>query len=361
MNARRYIRPTKMRGQAMTELLICAAAILVPLFLIVPAFGKFIDMKHTAIKAARYEAWEYTVWYAEDCERKPINIGKAEECPMSGFDNPGEIQPFKSRAATKAESTLRFFGSPDGTALTAPVASVGAPTPSNRLWFDHTGTQMYGDIVGGGEPVSSKKPAGIPVLSTILDLVLGAVKLIFGAFGAVLGFAGSDAGFDAINTDGLATATVNVTMESEAVRTLMSPVAGPVLPELTFSSSAAVLTDGWGTGGREHTYNQASGMIVTSGLKAIQNLPVISTVWDIVTAIIAPELRRCNQPNYLENPYNLDDPHWDKDKGSLWFGHIDSEAVHRDRLDDGSETHTCDKAGRCDFDDTFTREKECIP
>ena len=25
------------------------------------------------------------------------------------------------------------------------------------------------------------------------------------------------------------------------------------------------------------------------------------------------------------------------------------------------ETHTCDDAGRCDFDDTFTREKECIP
>ena len=44
------------RGQAMTEVAICAAFILVPLFLIIPTFGKFIDMKQTAVQAARYEA-----------------------------------------------------------------------------------------------------------------------------------------------------------------------------------------------------------------------------------------------------------------------------------------------------------------
>jgi hypothetical protein len=45
------------RGQAMTEVLIAATFILVPLFLIVPAFGKFIDMRHATIQAARYQAW----------------------------------------------------------------------------------------------------------------------------------------------------------------------------------------------------------------------------------------------------------------------------------------------------------------
>ena len=88
----------------------------------------------------------------------------------------------------------------------------------------------------------------------------------------------------------------------------------------------------------------------------------MSTAWDLITAIIAPELRRCNVPNYLENPYNLDEPHWEDDVGSLWFGHVDSEAVHRDRLDDGTrDAHAATDAGRCDFADTFTRETECIP
>ncbi len=362
MKARPLVPPKRMRGQAMTEVAIVAAWVLVPLFLIVPAFGKFIDMKHTAIQAARYQAWEYTVWYAEDCERTPFDFGTGgpEECPMSGFDITGEIQPFKPRADTKAESTLRFFGSPDGTPIAAVAPGGLPPVPTNNLWYDHTGAQMYSDIVGGGDPVSSKNPAGIPVISTILDFVLGAVEFIFGAFGAVLGFLGSDAGFDAINTDGLATGQVSITMNSMPIRTLMSNRKddGPLMPELTFTSNAAVLTDGWNAGGREHTYNQASGMIVTSGLKALQDLPVLSTAWDIITAIIAPELRRCNVQNYLEDPFDI---YPEDNKGSLWFGHVDSEAVHRDRLDDGSETHACDAAGRCDFPDTFTREKSCIP
>ena len=102
---------TVQSGQAMTELLICASFILIPLFLIVPTFGKFIDMKHTTIQAARYEAWEYTVWYAEDCSRSVLSAlgGGPEECPMGGFEA-HDAQPFKSRDETQIESRQRFFG-----------------------------------------------------------------------------------------------------------------------------------------------------------------------------------------------------------------------------------------------------------
>lgn len=358
----RPVRPSgrrAMRGQAMTEVAITATFILVPLFLIIPAFGKFIDMRHASIQAARYQAWEYTVWYAEDCERQvfTFNVADPEECPMGGFEAHNSL-PFKDRADTRREAIVRFLGSPDGTPLQAVGPDVGTLGPTNLLWYDHTANKMVDDTVGGGDPVSSRSPDGLPVIDTILDIVLGVVKIVFGAFADVLGFLGSDAGFDAINTDGMAASEVTITMDAPAVKTLMTLDDGP---DLTFTGKAAVLTDGWNAGGREHTYNQASGMVVTSGLKALQNLPVLSTAWDIITAILAPELRRCNVPNYLENPFNLDEPHWDDDVGSLWFGHVDSEAVHRDRLDDGSETHTCDEAGRCDFADTFTRQKECIP
>lgn len=342
----------------MTEVLIAATFILVPLFLLVPAFGKFIDMRHSAIQAARYQAWEYTVWYAENCTREVFTsaIFAVEECPMGGFEAHNRL-PFKTRDTVRRESIARFFGSPDGTPLAVVAGGSGAatPLPTNLSWFDHTGAPMIDPTIGGGDPVSSESPDGIPVLDTILDVILGAIKIIFGAFGDVLGFLGSDAGFDAINTDGMASGQVVATMDSVAVKTLMGLQAGP---DLTFSGRAAVLTDGWSTGGREHTYNQASGMVVTSALKALQNLPGLSQAWDIITAIIAPELRKCNVQNYLEDPW---DNSPDDNIGSLWFGHVDSEAVHRDRLDDGSETHDCDAAGRCDFDDTFTREKECIP
>lgn len=360
MKARRFSRPERMRGQAMTELSVAAAAVLVPLLLIVPAIGKFIDMRHAAIQAARYQAWEYTVWYAEDCNRTPFQAFSTtpQECPMSGFDVAGETQPFKDRPTTAAESISNFLDTPDGSGLAAATPGAGLPTPTNNLWFDHTGEQIYRDVVVAN-PISSSTPDGIPVLTDILEVVLGAVEFIFGAFGSVLGLLGSDAGFDAINTDGLATGAITLTMDSAAIRELLSPVDGSAdLPPLTFEGEAAVLTDGWNAGGREHTYNQASGMIVTSGLRAFQDLPVLSTAWDVVTAIIAPELRRCNVNNFLEDPF---DASTDDNNGSLWFGHVDSEAVHRDRLDDGSETHTCDDAGRCNFDDVYTRERQCIP
>jgi len=346
------------RGQAMTELLVAASAILVPLFLIVPAFGKLIDMRHATIQAARYQAWEYTVWYAENCERTvfTFDVADPEECQSGGFEE-HNAQPVKAREIVRLEAIERFMGSPDGSPLSAIDPSVVSLSPSNLSWYDHTAAIMVDNTVAG-TMVSSRSPDGLPVIDTILDTVLGVIEFVFGAFGDVLGFLGSDAGFDAINTDGMAAADVTLTMNSAAIKRLFAQENATPMPDLTFNASAAVLTDGWNAGGRQHTYNQASGMVVTSGLRALQDLPVLSTVWDLITGIIAPELRRCNVQNFLQDPFDASP---DDNQGSLWFGHVDSEAVHRDRLDDGTEDHTCDDAGRCDFADTFTRETECIP
>src|SRR5690606_24618203 len=63
----------KMRGQAMTEFVVSAAFVLVPLFIIIPILGKYVDMKHMAVQAARYEAWEYTVNYQDIEDEQPSN------------------------------------------------------------------------------------------------------------------------------------------------------------------------------------------------------------------------------------------------------------------------------------------------
>lgn len=47
---------TNERGQAMTEFLISASFVLVPLFLGISLLGKYIDIKHAGIQAARYQA-----------------------------------------------------------------------------------------------------------------------------------------------------------------------------------------------------------------------------------------------------------------------------------------------------------------
>jgi hypothetical protein len=55
--------PRRAGGQAMVEFLVAALFFLVPLFLAVVVIGKFGDVQNSANQAARYAAWERTVWY----------------------------------------------------------------------------------------------------------------------------------------------------------------------------------------------------------------------------------------------------------------------------------------------------------
>ncbi len=63
-------------GQAITEFNVTAAFLLVPLFIMIPLLGKYIDMKHSSVQAARYMAWERTVWFED--KTKPQNTSTAQ-------------------------------------------------------------------------------------------------------------------------------------------------------------------------------------------------------------------------------------------------------------------------------------------
>lgn len=60
MKAMRGAPPRQMRGQGMVELAVCAA-VLVPLFLLIPIVAKLGHGKQMAMQAARNAAWEATV------------------------------------------------------------------------------------------------------------------------------------------------------------------------------------------------------------------------------------------------------------------------------------------------------------
>ena len=106
-------------GQAMTEFSIVAAFVLVPLFLMVPMMGKFLDMKASAIQASRYAAWERTVWHG--------NSTWAE----------GE----KSDLEIETEIKRRFFSDTAEAALIS--TDMSEPDADIKpMWNDHEGTSM---------------------------------------------------------------------------------------------------------------------------------------------------------------------------------------------------------------------------
>jgi len=320
-------------GQSMTEFLICASFALVPLFLGISLLGKYIDIKQSAIQAARYEAWEYTVWYADDTE------------PMTGFN--AVPQPVKSTALTHAETKQRFFTDPSNgdPANILPITDLDKTIAwnPNQLWVDHSGAPLYTGVDGSGSSLkSSEDTPTIPVIGDVMNTLFDIIDFAFSAIGSLMSFIGSSVGFTAINTDGYANSTVSMQVAVDPMFRRLDDTTTNITDAnsntLDFQSTASVLSDGWNAGGVEHTFNQAGGAVPTVLLgELFDAIPGFNTIWNIVS-ILAPEMRFCN-PGGIWGP---------DDKGSLWLGYIDIDAVHPDRLEDGG-VHECNAAGMCDF------------
>jgi hypothetical protein len=102
---------TRQAGQATTEFVVLCLA-LVPLALIVPLLGKYIDLMHTAEAASRYVAFEGTVHHSS-----------------TGW---------KSDAALAEEVRSRFFGESQAPVRSGDIAA-DVDGQRNPMWRNHAG------------------------------------------------------------------------------------------------------------------------------------------------------------------------------------------------------------------------------
>ena len=323
----------------MTELAITAAFVLIPLLLLIPLLGKYIDIQHATIEAARYEAWEYTVWYASNNERP------------TGFTG---AQPVKGTVQTQREALKRFFTSTDRPIDS--VADTGAtigPAERNPLWTDHRGDPLWAGATGNTTELTSSDDTP-DLTGGVMNAVLGAIDTVFSAIGEIFAavaaaFGGSsNVSFDVINIEGLAHATVDIPVATPTglidVRTLQGDTGGDTnvdIGTLRFSAQAAVLTDAWNAGGTAHVQDRTGGIIPTRLLDVlIDSIPGLSTVRAIIGVLI-PEILDCSQGWHpLDN--NAD--------GWLWLGYVNADAVPSDRLEGLDGTVSCPN-GLCSFAD----------
>jgi len=113
-------------GQATVELLVAALFVLIPLFVAIAAMGKFLDVQHTADMAARYAAWERTVWY-EGTDS------------FATLHEPNQ----KSAAAINSEVAARLLNDRSGNASVIKSSDKTATTLANGIdpmWHDIAGT-----------------------------------------------------------------------------------------------------------------------------------------------------------------------------------------------------------------------------
>jgi hypothetical protein len=116
---------TRQRGQAIIEFLV-GALVLIPLFLLIPLIGKYLDIKQTTIAASRKLAFECTVRYA-DCSNLDGNPSFANEIRQ------------------------RFFSGDQTPVLTndLPAQDAVQAGQGNPLWVDNQGRPLlenYSDV-----------------------------------------------------------------------------------------------------------------------------------------------------------------------------------------------------------------------
>lgn len=127
-NKRRLPNSSAQAGQSFVETAIVGAFVLVPLFIITPLLGKYINMQDSTLQAARNAAFARTIW------------------SRHGQRN-GEAVAQESNRAIEGKEVVRFFGQ-QNTALSSASAGAGQYAP-RALWSDQAGHPLlpkYSDI-----------------------------------------------------------------------------------------------------------------------------------------------------------------------------------------------------------------------
>ena len=191
------------KGQSLAEFAIVAAFALVPLFLFSIYVGKWSFTQLRGIEAARYVAWERTVWRA---------------APPPGRDWPA----IKGDDTLRQEVAMRFFGGRDERLepVTAVQSASTGPSPE-PLIHRHDGQPLVPERERITVTTSIEKDA-----SALGKAIQGLQNI--GAF--------------------------PLEMSGPVVATVSVPVSGiPQFPELSrpldFRAQAAVLGDGWSANG----------------------------------------------------------------------------------------------------------------
>lgn len=273
-------------GQAMTEMVVASAFVVVPLFLIVSMLGKFIDMKHASVSAARYAAWERTVWH---------------ESNDSTFFGIKKDFLAKSKKDLEAEVERRVF-------VDASASLVEPPARGGRvLWTYHNSLPIY-DRKGSPQDqievtdVSYDGPFGLGKVLRGLDKALQVVTKIV--------CLGGDCGFDVIDM-GRGNTTTKIKLRAAPVATYRDLRGeseglldlGPTGKGLTFTAQAGLIHGAW-EGLSERIEPRVKGLVPTSLLGEI--LDATKFGQNALAALtLSPELA----------------------EGQLIFGHIDTSVL----------------------------------
>ncbi|MDP2368230.1 TadE family protein [Rhodoferax sp.] len=233
-------------GQAMVEFVVVAMFFLVPMFLAITVLGKFVDVQHTTDMAARYGAWERTVWYED-----------------SGSDfNKHNAPNTKSSDEIRNEIAARLLNdrSSSGTVIkAADKSATGFVNGLDPMWRDPSGTVYLTDYAQLATAVKTEGSAK-GIAGTIASGAMGALP-----------------------KDSLAVATVGFKTLAQSSGTYQRLWVVPEWKGLDFAATGAVLSNTWAANASDGTLNMVAPLVPLRGgvLKgALKGYAGLMDTWD---------------------------------------------------------------------------------
>jgi hypothetical protein len=291
----------------MVEALIAAALVMVPLFLAIPVIAKYMDIKAYTVQAARYAAWERTVWFG-GAAAESFGIGSG-----GTFSNKWDANE-KTDEQIRVEIGARLLSDSGTTAFkdTDKTAGSWVGGSSKPLWRDRRGNTLldnYGDVSNntrGGYTALGSYDASLAsdkAPGTVNDLITPLVN------------AGSVVSNFMVDTRGLYTADVTIAVKQVAYNTNagLGPCATCTVDDyiatgakLGFSAKSVILANGWNANGpgsqddystvagkkKMSVYNQVRGLTPSSLLQPDDGgiIAGIMSVLKVVALVFFPEL-----------------------------------------------------------------------
>jgi hypothetical protein len=229
-------------GQAMTEFVVMTAGFLLILFVLVPVVAKLSDMSYKAQEAARYTAWERTVWYQRNgVEGETIPSQMNLEDGYMAMRSDDDILNTAERRILSFNQTSQAFDAQD--------IDPQVDARSNNFWrwtHGEGGKSMTdpGDMASASNITNNATPSIAYGIVDGYNSVMGVVADVLN----VISFGQGDGDFMQIAhpTRNFYTTAVNIPVPmAESSQLGNQPLFGDRFTALNVGARSAVLADGW--------------------------------------------------------------------------------------------------------------------
>lgn len=263
----------KQSGQAMTEFVVTVSYVFLGLLVIVPTFGKIMDLQFQTQQASRYVAWERTVWFDQG------------DTPDESVQSSSYWESVATRDDDDLMSSMEnrfFYGT--GTGILRPITNsdIDAVTAdASPIWtYVQSKNSMYGGTILVDESLDNE---GTPSIAyDIIDVIDYGMEIIASPVNYLLNLAGGD------NDDFLTLGYERENYFSPVIQTQLNVgnskgggtgewdrqadgSMGSGIEDAIFQNwdgkleaRSAILADGWNTQSLEHYQRRTDDFVLTS-------------------------------------------------------------------------------------------------